>query len=60
MSLHTPEVWKRAVLEFIILVLLAIIYMGWADYHTMVENNKLMKHNFIDDVVGYNYCDKGD
>lgn len=60
MSLHTPEVWKRAVLEFIILVLLAIIYMGWTDYNYMLQQNKLMTHNFIDDVVGYNYCDTGD
>ena len=60
MSLHTPEVWKRAVLEFIILVLLAIIYMGWTDYNYMLQQNKLMTNNFIDDVVGYNYCDTGD
>jgi len=55
----------RAVMELTIIALLLIIYMGWSDYHSMLEQNKqirmkyaLIEHKFIEDVVGYDYCDR--
>jgi hypothetical protein len=55
----------RAVMELTIIALLLVIYMGWTDYHTMVEQNQQVKQNyelvkrkFIEDVVGYDYCDR--
>jgi hypothetical protein len=56
-GLHTKEVWKRGILEFIILVLLAVIYMGWKDYHYMDYQFKLFRAGLVEDVIGYNYCD---
>jgi len=48
----------RAVMELTIIALLLVIYMGWTDYHSMVHETKLMKMQFIEDVVGYDYCDR--
>lgn len=56
----TGEVWKRAFLWFVIFVLSCVIVIGWKDYWYMDTQMRLMKANFIDDVVGYNYCDSGD
>jgi hypothetical protein len=52
------ETWKRVSLWVVIVILSAIIMMGWKDYNYMDQQVRLMKHNFVADVVGYNYCDK--
>jgi len=50
------EAWKRIPLWFAIFVLLSALYMGWRDYSYMSKQVALMEHNFIEDVVGYDYC----
>lgn len=52
------EAWKRIPLWIMILLLTGYIFVTHADYEYMVLENKLMKMHFIEDVVGYNYCDK--
>jgi hypothetical protein len=56
----TREVWKRAVLWIIILVQSVILVIGWKDYQYMDTQIRLMRANYIEDVVGYDYCDTGE
>jgi hypothetical protein len=56
----TSEVWKRVVLWVVILILSSVIVIGWNDYWYMDTQMRLMKAEFIDDVVGYSYCDGGE
>ena len=52
------ETWKRIVLWILLLASLSFNYMGWSDYNHMDEQMRLMKQGFVEDVVGYGFCDK--
>ena len=52
------EAWKRVPLWIAILILSSVVFMGWKDYHYMDTQMRLMKQNFVEDVVGYGFCDK--
>lgn len=52
------EAWKRIPLWITIILLSGYIFVTQSDYNCMVRENKLMKQGFIEDVVGYNYCDR--
>jgi hypothetical protein len=48
----------RIVLMILLALSLAFNYILYSDNSYMNEQFQLMKHEFIEDVVGYNYCDK--
>jgi len=48
----------RIFLMILLILSLAFNYILKADHDWMANENALMKHQFIEDVVGYNYCDK--
>lgn len=50
----------RIVLLLLLAISLAFNYILASDNAYMDTQFRLMKHEFIEDVVGYNYCDGGD
>jgi hypothetical protein len=51
---------ERTLFWILLVVSLSFNILGWNDYTTMESQVKYMKMEFVDDVVGYNYCDRED
>lgn len=46
----------RLLLEIALIVSLVFNYILWADQKHSEFQMRLMKQNFVEDVVGYDYC----
>lgn len=53
----TAYVVERTLFYLILLASLTFNYVGFTDYEWMETQMKLMKAEFIVDVVGYDYCE---
>ena len=50
----------RILLAFALFLSLVFNYILYQDQQYSEQQMMLMRHEFIEDVVGYNYCDGGD
>ena len=52
----TGDVWKRVVLWFLLGISVTFNYILYSDNQYLNRQHTLMKAEFIEDVVGYDYC----
>jgi len=56
---NRPEInWSRIIIMLALLISLAFNYIYSKDNRFLQHRYDLIAHNFLDDFIGYDYCDR--
>ena len=56
----TGEVWKRVVLILALGISIVFNYILYKDNQFLTLRHDIMEAGFVDDYLGYNYCEGGE